>query len=271
MCWGVSPSSVHASGFSPDATAEPLISRELLRTMCEPFFEQMITTMQQALSQAQMNERNREMQTMQATTHMAKSQSFQPLVHPSHPPLYTSSLLGTMLDEESTEADELGAFASLLSGPCSEVDSIDAVEPRSPETEAPSQASHEDSEQNIDLEKSTMVCRHWKSKGWCRMGSNCKFLHPEHKRGVGATKSCSDGCTNGGISGVACPGMSTISSQPDAISMEVEFPPLSVARRKKRGGKGRSNRGQDVQLGETQQEAANTQLQVAGIFCGGLA
>jgi hypothetical protein len=30
----------------------------------------------------------------------------------------------------------------------------------------------------------TMVCHHWKSKGWCRLGTDCKFLHPEEKRGV---------------------------------------------------------------------------------------
>mmetsp|Transcript_43971 Transcript_43971/g.121667 ORF Transcript_43971/g.121667 Transcript_43971/m.121667 type:complete len:478 (+) Transcript_43971:79-1512(+) len=33
-------------------------------------------------------------------------------------------------------------------------------------------------------DKSVMVCRHWKSKGWCRMEADCKFLHPEHKRGT---------------------------------------------------------------------------------------
>lgn len=31
--------------------------------------------------------------------------------------------------------------------------------------------------------KSAMVCRHWKSKGWCRLEDKCKFIHPEHKRG----------------------------------------------------------------------------------------
>lgn len=35
-------------------------------------------------------------------------------------------------------------------------------------------------------EKSVMVCRHWKSKGWCRLEDGCKFLHPDHKRGTGA-------------------------------------------------------------------------------------
>jgi len=34
--------------------------------------------------------------------------------------------------------------------------------------------------------KSHMVCRHWKTKGWCKYQASCKFLHPEHKRGVGA-------------------------------------------------------------------------------------
>ncbi|CAE7679027.1 unnamed protein product, partial [Symbiodinium pilosum] len=34
--------------------------------------------------------------------------------------------------------------------------------------------------------KSAVVCRHWKSKGWCRLGDECKFAHPEHKCGAGA-------------------------------------------------------------------------------------
>lgn len=37
--------------------------------------------------------------------------------------------------------------------------------------------------------KCAVVCRHWKSKGWCRMGEECKFAHPEHKRGVGAVQA----------------------------------------------------------------------------------
>mmetsp|Transcript_138027 Transcript_138027/g.428982 ORF Transcript_138027/g.428982 Transcript_138027/m.428982 type:complete len:364 (-) Transcript_138027:27-1118(-) len=32
----------------------------------------------------------------------------------------------------------------------------------------------------------TLVCCHWKNKGWCRYQDSCKFLHPAHKRGVGA-------------------------------------------------------------------------------------
>merc|ERR1712050_63895 len=39
---------------------------------------------------------------------------------------------------------------------------------------------------SLELEKIQMVCRHWKSKGWCRYESQCKFSHPENKRGVSA-------------------------------------------------------------------------------------
>jgi len=35
------------------------------------------------------------------------------------------------------------------------------------------------------VQKSDMVCCHWKNKGWCRYQDSCKFQHPEHKRGVG--------------------------------------------------------------------------------------
>merc|ERR1719350_665529 len=43
---------------------------------------------------------------------------------------------------------------------------------------APAPAPHEQ-------EKSVMVCRHWKSKGFCKLEDQCKFLHPENKRGSG--------------------------------------------------------------------------------------
>merc|ERR1712050_321115 len=39
---------------------------------------------------------------------------------------------------------------------------------------------------SLELEKIQMVCRHWRSKGWCRYESQCKFSHPENKRGVNA-------------------------------------------------------------------------------------
>eukprot|EP00747_Dinoflagellata_sp_TGD_P050951 gnl/TRDRNA2_/TRDRNA2_147065_c1_seq1.p1 gnl/TRDRNA2_/TRDRNA2_147065_c1~~gnl/TRDRNA2_/TRDRNA2_147065_c1_seq1.p1 ORF type:complete len:464 (-),score=63.90 gnl/TRDRNA2_/TRDRNA2_147065_c1_seq1:138-1529(-) len=58
-------------------------------------------------------------------------------------------------------------------------------------------------------EKSVMVCRHWKSKGFCRMEDQCKFLHPEHKRGTAAPppKGSASGAAGGGaITTTAAPG-----------------------------------------------------------------
>lgn len=47
-------------------------------------------------------------------------------------------------------------------------------------------------------EKSVMVCRHWKSKGWCKMEEKCKFLHPDHKRGSGVVQQKGSGAGNSG-------------------------------------------------------------------------
>jgi hypothetical protein len=257
MCWGLAP----PSGSLPqEVPVEPVISRELLRTVCEPFFEQMLTALQQALQQK--HQADKEAQIMQTMNQTTKSAAFQSLFCPS---TYQGSRLEPMLDEESTEADELGgAFASLLSGPSSEGESIDAVEAKSPMTDAstpvaPGCTSNDDEEQTSEPEKSTMVCRHWKSKGWCRLEHNCKFLHPEHKRGVAAPKGCSGGSTNGGgISRATHPGMSTVLSLSDAISADGEVPPAPVplVRRKKRASKDKCNKEQQVILGNSELEVA---------------
>jgi len=262
MCWGVAPPP--GSRLSQEMPVEPLISRELLRKVCEPFFEQMLTALQQALQQSQMHQCDKEAQIMRTMSETTKSASFQSLFCPTS---YQTSRLEPMLDEESTEADDLGAFASLLSGPSSEGESIDAIEAKSPQTDvvdplAPSCASNEDSEQTSEPEKSTMVCRHWKSKGWCRLEHNCKFLHPEHKRGVAAPKGCTGSSTNGGgISRATHPGMSTILSLSDAISVDGRVPSEPVARRKKRAGRDKCNQEQQLILGTLEQEVSGPQSQ----------
>lgn len=219
MCWGVSPG-VPANSHSAQTPMPPLISRELLRTVCEPFFEQMITALQHALQEQMLAQQ----QCPDTINHAMKN------ALANQGCLQPWSCLDPTFDEESTEADDFGAFASLLSGCPSEADTkspeTDVVAPLSLEyalPEEPEQSS--DLELELDSEKSSMVCRHWKTKGWCRMESNCKFLHPEHKRGVAAP---------GGISRATCPGMST---------GESEMPVAALARRKKRGGKNRSNKG----------------------------
>jgi hypothetical protein len=165
-----------------------MVSRELLRQMCEPFFEKMTSALQQALQQQ-----------MQQETHWA-----QVTCQPAGNTGFHYQTPFFRFDEESTEASESCAFASLFSVTSSECDLLDVVERKS-----------EGNEPASDVDRSPMVCRHWKSKGWCRLDSNCKFLHPEHKRGV---------CAPIGADGAA------------------------TLRRKKRGGKNRSAKAQQELL-----------------------
>jgi len=184
-----------------DATAQ----REMLRTVCEPFFEQMINSLQHRLQQ-------------QAVSQPFTSSCFQ----------YNAASFSS-LDEVSTEANDSCAFTSLLSNP-SEEGASDAMERKS-----------EVSEPTSDADRSIMVCRHWKSKGWCRLGENCKFLHPENKRGVSAPGGCGK---TGAVSLLGAPGC-----------LECPAPPAPSARRKKRGGKNRATKcQQELVVSEAQRE-----------------
>jgi len=105
----------------------------------------------------------------------------------------------------------------------------------------------------IDSDGAAMVCRHWKSKGWCRLDANCKFLHPDHERGVDARKVRVVGSADSdGISRVFDPSISITSA-------EGELCPVLPVRRKKRGGRNRSNRNQQIQLGNPEQDMAGLQ------------
>jgi hypothetical protein len=154
-----------------------VVSRESIQIMCAPFFEQMISALQDSMH-CQHSLSQQEMQSMKVNM--------------------------THWDDASTDADDVCAFASLLSTPPSE-----------------------DSEPASDSEKSIMVCRHWKSKGWCRMESNCKFLHPEHKRGISAANVHRD---------------ADVSKHMDSAASGI-----LPGHKKKRGAKSRSKKGQEEQ------------------------
>merc|ERR1712232_30890 len=51
----------------------------------------------------------------------------------------------------------------------------------------------------------TAVCCHWKNKGRCDYKDKCKFLHPEHKRGVGPSVKSSRRLAGAQCSGRAPP------------------------------------------------------------------
>jgi len=231
-------------GLCPKAPVQPAVSREHIRMVCEPFFEQMITDLQNAL-QTPMHE-HEEAEVMQTMVETTKNACFQAVFQSTSLPLFQARPVDPMLDEESTDADDYGAFASLFSSPSSESEGCGAVEFNAHETfmmppPTPGHFSSEDSTLPGDSEKSSMVCRHWRSKGWCRLESNCKFLHPEHKCGVSAPNAGSD--AGGVMSRAECPDINTILSRADSTSTQVGVIPAMVARRKKRGGKNRSTKG----------------------------
>lgn len=208
---------------------QPLVSRELLKTACEPFFEQMLTAVQEAVEQ-QMRSQFQAQTQMHQQGHVQSFDSIGELKcqrTSMHFP--QARQLDPLPDEESTDVEELsGAFASLLSGPTSEDEGSDGVLESSwkplPETSGTEEAEHA-----ADCEKSTMVCRHWKSKGWCRLESNCKFLHPENKRGVSAPKGGSkSSAISGCMSGAEVPGITAMECPAD------QLPPAAVGGRRRR-------------------------------------
>lgn len=129
---------------------------KMLRELCNPFFEQMISTaLQQALQQSALQQHfDNQCHGIQILVHSPHGLCFQPAHYPDKQlPNF---------DDASTEADDSSS-------------GVDAIVSKS-----------DDSESTSDAERNIMVCRHWSSKGWCRLGSNCKFLHPECKRGISA-------------------------------------------------------------------------------------
>jgi len=170
--------SVQNDAFVQKMPAE-MITPDVLQPMCEPFFEQMVVALQQSMQQHSSHQTQGQhfniAQSMQTTGLPAFDACFQPVFFPSQ--------MFYHMDDASTEADDSCPFTSNLS-PSSEGE-VDAAEGKSEDTS--------------DVERTAMVCRHWKSKGWCRLESKCKFLHPEHKRGVSAHGVClGDDCTESG-------------------------------------------------------------------------
>lgn len=59
---------------------------------------------------------------------------------------------------------------------------FDPADPiRIPRMSSPARSAHEGEGE----QQGVPICRHWHSKGWCRLGDGCKFAHPDHVRGIG--------------------------------------------------------------------------------------
>merc|ERR1719162_780637 len=85
-------------------SAEPVISRELLRSVCEPFFEQMLTALQFALQQQQKPAFGVGAQMPQTMAQATKDTSFQP-ASSTYSTMHQHTHLDPMPDDESTEAE----------------------------------------------------------------------------------------------------------------------------------------------------------------------
>lgn len=235
------------------APVEPVVSRDLLRDVCEPFFEKMLTALEQALASPQKQQLHNgwpgDPPIMQAMTQAkvlfdqmitalpqalaltpkeqpntcAKAvpvtqheiQRLQPKTAAHHviqrtklstkaaafqPGFFTSHCNDSMFDLESTEA------ADSIDGDSKPSSASDVTTPDTTLV-APDNISHERAKQNLD--KNSMVCRHWRSKGWCRLheSGGCMFAHPEHKRGVAAPIAPQMLCTDDDKTSSVVPGL----------------------------------------------------------------
>jgi hypothetical protein len=135
--------------------AEPSVRHQLIGTLCQPFFDQTIETLCGEISSAG--------PSLTTTGPLKDGRT-----------VFQMEQGLRLLEEDSTDADNDSAFAALLS---SEEDYEVEQSPRLLAFDGDSESPRADI-------KSQMVCRHWKSKGWCRYESQCKFLHPECKRGI---------------------------------------------------------------------------------------
>jgi len=234
----------------------PEISKEFLRSVCEPFFEQMLGAVHQAL-----------VAQSQQAMHMQGQRWHQ------MPPASTNQGLGRTCDERSTEegsdnvSDSGGAFSTIFSPHSNLMTEHESVKYG---VDVPTKAN--DEAKDIEMPRSggaemqirkaagepsqaqATVCRHWKSKGWCRMEANCKFLHPEHKRGVGAVngKPCGmSGDGNADTSGALA--LASISSdQLQALAMDAKNKAAKKRKSKGKSGVSKEDSSASRQLLDTQ-------------------
>lgn len=196
MLWGRFPTH---DGYQPE-----MPSKQLLRTVCEPFFEQMLVAVQQAV-QAQNQQTSNNPGSFQDQVPCAGL--CQPNREPS--PEERSSIVHDSVFDKIPPPQEDGAFSRLfafgssssnteeesprsghwLTGSWTDAQTKASVESTAVQGSDDAESQYQDlvvePPQRSDKQKTVTVCRHWKSKGYCRMQDQCKFLHPEHKCGVG--------------------------------------------------------------------------------------
>lgn len=152
------------------------ISKELLRKVCEPYFDQMLETL---------------LMVLQHPYGVVEEEEAFGCLNPTSGSHSHMDHLSEDQNIEECESD-LGAFSSVLVSPppgtWQDAQGQEIAPPKikcTPAGAGPTGLSLSNALEQ-DKPQVVMVCRHWKSKGWCRLGDDCKFSHPEHKCGVGA-------------------------------------------------------------------------------------
>lgn len=223
--WGVAPL-CDSYMLPPAATVPNGISKDFLRKVCEPYFEEMLEAVHQAvLSQAQGH-------SEQASPESAQHQYHQYQAEPSTE------------DGSDVSVSEFGAFSTVFSCPSTGV-SEESL-PGNSEPRCSQEVQRALSQGRDEKEANVMVCRHWKSKGWCRLEGNCKFLHTERKRGVGSPNGNKAVVMNG-----VCGDNAEISSSYDQGNTELDELALIAACGKKKSAKKRKNKGKSGSMMES--------------------
>mmetsp|Transcript_70655 Transcript_70655/g.196541 ORF Transcript_70655/g.196541 Transcript_70655/m.196541 type:complete len:377 (-) Transcript_70655:152-1282(-) len=206
------------------AATAALVTPELLRTVCAPFFDKMIEAVQHAVLE-QLDAAERAASSTPARvgdvgprtvlqTPIAEPLSVSPMPSSISQPVSRVTTLQssqTMRDEASTVGSTAGKRDSTISidlsqgcfplgrtssaGKPVDAEASHPVPARGPATAQEFQTSAADGgNASLSNENNSraLVCCHWKNKGWCRLEGDCKFQHPEHKRGIGAAVAGAD-------------------------------------------------------------------------------
>jgi hypothetical protein len=124
-------------------------------------------------------------------------------------------------------------------------------------------ASSPDAPTATGAEKSVMVCRHWKSKGFCKLEDKCKFLHPDHKRGPtsAAPKATAGGSSGGGANGTP----QSAGNSPPQSSVTSTGSATSTGKRSRRSGRNRNAGGASSAVPSAQAVAVGPVGNIAGV------
>lgn len=264
MPWSRAPALDYCAGQSR-GSIPPTISKDFLRNICEPFFDQMLVAVQQAL-QAQVQCQSRPCEqplvcptrrpwtetSTEAGSNASESGAFSSLLTPT-PSIVNEAVSTAPVSTASVIKDTFSKAGHTVSGHQNVMPMVNRVDAEDPRPECKEVGSEDPSDQ----ENCPLVCRHWKSKGFCRMGDNCKFLHPANRCGVVVVPGDKIGGMNSNFADVSFNASHGSDSLVQLAGTASEEAKKSRRKRKNKGKTGKANEEADVH-----QNAFVTQLSI---------